>query len=751
VLFRSLDVREPGQLRAFRATVRLGGASKVMGGVDPATLLRIQERASVADFVGFRTLRDVTLESPGAPSGTGIVELVSGNYFAVLGATFLLGRPLDGGDDRGAVASVVISERLWRTDFRSDPALIGRSIRLNGQPAVIVGVVRTFRGLVAESHADAFAPLGAAATIDPSTSATVVGLFARLRPGATEPVAEEQLRGLYGALGRIPPGAQLELDLHDGSRGISEVRGSLERSLWLGLALVGSLLLVACANTAGLLLSRFTQRQTEFGVRAAIGASRGRLARQVLVESMLVAALAAAVGLYCGWLAAPLLFPAVPGGGSQSTFELRFDWRLVAFTIALAVISAGGAAAASLLRLRRMHPSALVSGETRSATTSSRRTSRVLIVAQVACSLLLVVGAVAMWRTLDNLRSVPPGFDAGRTFVVMVNGVGLVDPAAAGAYHAQIHERIASAPGVAKATLVQIGPLTTAATTGTVDVAGFTPASDDERLARMFFVGPHYFETLGMPVIRGRGIEAGDGPARVAVVNERFARFYFRSADGAIGQTVNRDMRIIGVVADAHYNTLRDEPPRAMFVPYQPMRRAAMVHIVRGGGEAAATMRAVREAIAAHDPRLRPSFSTGDELLAASISTERFFAGIAGVLSLLALALACGGLYAAVANGISQRGPELAVRIALGASRRDIITLILSDPLRTALAGIAVGLPASYLVLRSASSLLFGVGPLDPLTLLGCAGALVIAALAAAFGPAHRATRIDPVIAFRSL
>ena len=288
VLFRSLDVRDPGQLRAFRATIQLGSASKVMGGVDAATLARLREEAEFADFIGFRSLTDVVIESPGSSrtgssrtgsSRTGALELVSGNYFAVLGNHFVLGRPLDESDDRAGTAAVVVSERLWRGDFQADPGIIGRSIRLNGQPATIVGVVRTFRGLVPERPADAFAPLSAATAIDPSTAATVIDLFARLRPGVAVPVAEQRLAALYRAAGRVPPGAELRLELYEGARGVSALRASLEHPLRLGLMLVAALLLVACANTAGLLLSRFASRHTEFGYARRSGqvaaASRG--------------------------------------------------------------------------------------------------------------------------------------------------------------------------------------------------------------------------------------------------------------------------------------------------------------------------------------------------------------------------------------------------------------------------------------------------------------------------------------------
>ena len=755
VLFRSLEVPDPGQLRAFRGTVRLGGAEKVIGGVDAETLARIQEGADFARFLGFRSGTDITLEAAGNSPRSTSVEFVSGDYFDVLDVPFAAGRALAVFDQNVRPAPVVISERLWKAYFRDDPSILGRAVALNGQAGTVVGVTRSFRGLVAERPADVFAPLSAGAAMDPVSSSTTIQLIARVTTAVSTAVAEERLAALFkGPAPSLLRSGELRVELYPAGRGLSDVRGPLQRPLWLGLALVGVLLLVACANTAGLLLSRFVSRQTEFGVRAAIGAGRARLARQLLVESLLLALVAAAIGLYAGWLAAPLLMRAMPQGGGATAFDLRFDWRLGAFTASIAAVSAAAAAAASLFRLWRAHPNVLVGGEPRTMTRSSQRVARTLIAAQVASCLLLAVGAVTMSRTLANLLEVDPGFDPDGTFVVGVNANGLLPaPDAAAAYHARLHERIRATPGVLKATMAQLGPLTSGATTGTVEIAGFSPAADEDRWTRMFFVGPDYFETLAMPIVRGRGLSAEDGNsrARVAVVNERFATFYFGSVDNAIDRIVNRNVRIVGVVADARYNSLREAAPRAMFVPYAPMQRASMAHIVRSDGDPAATMIAVRHAIAGHDGRLRPRFSTADDLLGANVGRERFFATIATVLSLLAVSLACAGLYGAVAYGVSQRTSELAVRIALGATPRRIAALILGDPLRTTIAGVSAGIPASYLLMRSAESLLFGVGAFDPLTILACAAVLVIAATAAALWPAFRATRVDPVAAFRSL
>ena len=754
VLFRPLSVREPESLRGFQVDLRMGGAGKSTNGVPETGLAALQSGSDFADFIGFRVADDVALAGPpGARSRATRVEFGSTNYFDVLGVAAIVGRLPTSADSRTSPTPIVITERLWRAAFEADAAIAGRAVTLNGHPAMITGVVRRFTGLVADRPADVFAPLESVSAIDPTLSNFVVVVVARLRPGVSVPVAEQKLASLYRiAMPGPTKGAQLRASMPSASRGVSGARGALERPLWLGLALVAILVVVACANTGGLMLSRFVSRQTEFGVRVAIGAGRWRLVRQLAVEALLVSAAAAAVALLVGWFSAPMLMRAMPETGSQVAFELRFDSRLVLFTLLLAVVCAGGAAAASLVRVWRSDPSILLTGESRSVVAGSRRITRVLIAAQVACSLLLVVGAVSMARTLVNLRRVPLGFDASRTFVVNVNAAGLTDPSTMSSYHARLHERLAAVPGVERSTMAQMGILSSGSTVGSVQVPGFTPATDEDLISRMFFVGPDYFETLGMRILAGRGLSAGDGvgPVRTAVVNEQFATFYFGSVSGAMDRIVNRDVRIVGIVADALYNTLRDEPVRAMFVSYEQVRRPAMAHIIRAAGDPAATMKAAREAVLAHDPRLRPRIATADELMTVSLARERFFASIAWALSGLALILACAGLYAAVTYAVSQRRGELAVRIALGASPRDVMSLVLRDPLTTTIVGIVVGVPGVYIVMRSAASLLFGVSPFDLPTIVLCGIALVTVGVLAAAWPARRALAIDPVAALRS-
>jgi len=319
VLFRRLPVDAPGELRAFRANVSFGAASKTMHGVDDETFPVIQRAADFADLFAFRTADEVVVEGRQSSLLTR-VQFVSTNYFQVLGVPVARGRLLSDGDRSLNPIPVVITDRLWRSDFAADGGALGRTIRLNGHPAVIIGVVRTFRGMAADQPADLFAPLHSAVQVDPAQSNKVMRLVGRLHAGISISTAEERLKALYLAGGpAMLQDADVRVSLDDASRGVAETRDDLERPLWLGLALVAVVMLVACANTGGLLLSRFAARRGEFGVRIALGAGRWRLARQLFLEALVLAGASAAVGLVIGRASAPLLaalMPAAATGGA---------------------------------------------------------------------------------------------------------------------------------------------------------------------------------------------------------------------------------------------------------------------------------------------------------------------------------------------------------------------------------------------------------------------------------------------------
>jgi putative ABC transport system permease protein len=756
VLFRPLAVSAPEELHEVRADVHLAGSIKRLA-VSADAVRTMSGASDVGGLAGFRTIEDALLDDGAAHRSAVRVELVSERYFDVLGVTASAGGLLNGADGAAAPVPVVVSEAFWRGRFAADMKISGRSATLNGTPIVIVGVAKGFRGVVAERPADVLAPVASARLIDPATAEDGLRVIVRLPTGIAPAVAEQRIAILYKEAA-IGPNSMLRrgevrVALASASGGASDAREKLERPVVVGLALVGLLLLVACANTGGLLLARLTSRSGEFGLRLAIGAGHFRLMRQLIVEGLLLTTVAAAAGLLIAQAAAPLLLRSIPLGPIPPDFELRFDWRLALFASALVVAAGLMTAGAPLLRLLHSGASSTLSENARTIVRGRRRLTQILVALQVACSLLLLVTAAAMTRTLINLGRVDPGFEATGVVSITIDAAGRTpDRPALPSYFAALQERIASAPGVGRVSFVQTGLMTEAATTGAIEITGWTPGSDADRWARMFFVGPGFFEALGMRLVAGSSIghQQAAGRERVAVVNRSFAEFYFGSVTDALDRTVNGNVRIVGVVADASYGTLRDEPVRAMFVPYtQAPPRRQMIFVVRTAGDAFTAARAAVEAIRAHDSALRPRVARLDDQVAATFSRERFVAVLASVLSGLALLLSCGGLSASVAYAASERQNELAVRIALGATGSNIVRLLVSDPLRVALFGLILGVPGAYVVMRAVSALLFGVEPFDLTIVVTVGVALLGVAAGAAAWPAWRAVRIDPLVSLK--
>ena len=750
VMFRPLSVRDPGSLRDFRASIGAGGSlKKEVFGADPAEADALRQAADFADLISFRTVDDISWAIDATEARTVRAEFVSAEYFAVLGVPSSAGRLLETGDRGSSPVPVVVSERLWRGTMAADPAAVGRRATINGVPAVVVGVARNFRGLMAERPADVFVPLDSATAVEPSTANILARVVMRLHAGTSTEVAEQKLTGLYRSLG--PPmtrAGELRLTLGDASRGVSDARSDLRWPIALGLVLVGVLMVVACANTGGLLVARFAARRTEFGVRMAIGAGRARLLRQLFVEALLLAVLAGAAALLIARVTAPLLAGAVPLESTQAAFETRFDWRLMVFTVVASVAAAFGAAGISLRQMLRTDPSVALNDDSRSVVRGRRAAMDALIASQIACSLLLLIVTVGMVRTLINLRQVDPGFNPGGAvaFTVNASGLGLAPPALP-VYFAGLHDRVAALPQVGQVSLAQMGLLTRGMTTGTVDVPGWSSATEEDRFVRLFFVGPKFFETAGMRIVAGEPLAAVDiaDRRRVAVVTRQFAEFYFGGVDKAVGRFVNRDVTIVGVVADARYNSFRDAPVRAMFLPFtQAPPRSVMTFIVRPAGDQRQAIDAVAAAIRGHDSRLKITSRPMADLVAATMGRERFAGSVAAGLAILALVLCSAGVYATVGFAVSERRREIALRFALGATGRDVTGLVLRGPLMVALAGIAVAVPCSYALMRAMSALLFGVSPFDLPMVVGCGLGLVAVAVLAAALPAWRASSIDP-------
>jgi predicted permease len=750
VLFRPLAVAAPHELHEFRAVVNAGAGTKVLTGMTSEELRLLNQSADAGELVGFRTLDGISLVV-GAARHDVRADLVSGEYFNVLRPALGVGRALTPDDARQTPIPIVISEPWWERTFASDPAAIGRPLTLNGASAVIVGVVRQFQGLLAERPADVMVPEASGSRLDPATVTANLRVVARLRRGTTAAAAEQQLTRLYrdiafGANSLVRP-ENVRVALLPAAGGASDARERLQRPLLLALVFGAVMLLVACANSAGLLLARAASRGAEFAVRTAIGAGRARLVRLLVAESALTSVLAGVAGLLIARIAAPIALSAVPLDSVPRDFDLRLDARLAGF-IALAATTAGLIAAApTILRVLRSDTSIALARNDRTVVPSRQRLTRVLVAVQVACTLLLLVSGGAMVRSLINLSRVNPGFEPAGLVAIAVDAGRVTDDRLASVY-ADLHARIGGAPHVEGVTSAQFGIMTSATTTGTVDLAGWSPRSDDDRWVRMFWVGADFFGVLRMPVIAGSafGGSALAGRERVAVVNRSFADFYFGSPANAVGRMINGDVRIIGVAADAYYGSLRDDPVRAMFVPYtQAPPRKVRTFLARSSGDPSLTMAAGADAVRTYDPALAVSVATVPDQIAASQLRERFIAACALVLAGLAMFLSCAGLFAAVAYSVAQRRRELAIRLALGAAPREIVRTMAGGAMRVTGIGLILGLPGAYAITRAMEALLFGVAPFDLPTVAASAVGVAAAAAVAGSAAARRAAAISPL------
>jgi predicted permease len=753
--------------------------------------LRAERPATVADLFAFG---DVSLNvRAGAEAEVAAGQAVSGNYFAALGVEALHGRALGDEDDRPAAApAAVISHRYWTRRFNADPAVVGRQLDLNNVPVTVVGVLpEGFNGTAqVGASPDVMLPLALEPRVAGERSRQAgagvwwLKVMARLAPGATPEQARASLEGVFRQSvaahraerqaraqaqgGRPVPALDAEdfprLGLDPGAQGEMNRRRYYARPLYLLLGAVGLVLLIACANVANLLLARAAARQREVAVRLALGASRRRLVRQLLTESVLLALAGGALGvLLAFWIKDGLLASAVWGGRGMSALDARMDLRVLLFTFALSTLTGLLFGLAPAWRTTRVDLTPALKNSGGASRAASRSLlSKSLVVAQVAMSLLVLVGAGLFLRTLVNLQRVEFGFNARN---LLIFGV---DPALLGykeARLADLYERLAArveaAPGVRSVTFSRNALLSFASSSRSLYLpSGGDRPADEEMYVHQ--VRENFLETMEIPLRAGRGLEARDDERapRVAVVNETFARRFF-PGENPVGKRLGfeaakpAEVEIVGVAADAKYARQRDEVPPTLYLPWRQELRAmgSVAFEVRTGGDPETVVAAVRQAAREVEPALPLSnVKTQVEQAAETLAMERLFARLLSLFGVLAQTLAAVGLYGVLAWAVSQRTREIGIRMALGAGRRDVLAMVLRQGMALALAGVALGLAGAYALtsyLESMTSLLYGVGPSDPLTYGATAALLVAVALAACLVPARRATRVDPMEALR--
>ena len=705
---------------------------------------------------------------------------VSGDFFQTLGVRAAHGRVLSAADDvRGCTApGAVISNGFWRREYAGDSGVIGRTILLDGHRFDIVGVTAPqFFGVEVGRSFDVALPLcsepvfrGELTALD-RPDAWFLAVMGRLKPGWTVDRAESQLRAISPPIFRetLPPtyvaaDAKTYLDFElvavQAHTGVSSLRGTYQTPLWILLGVTGLVLLIACANLANLMLARATARQQEISVRLAIGASRRRIVRQMLSESLLLAAIGAAAGLFLArWLSA-FLVTFLSTDQSPLFLDLEFDWRVVAFTAAVAVAACLLFGLAPALRATSAARPISTLGTRGSSDGTERFTlRRALVVVQVALSLVLVVGALLFGRSLRNLTTLDPGFrEDGVVVVNLDTRRANIPPENRRAVFSRIVERLDAIPGVDGASEAYIAPMSGSGWNNRVVVGGQVQDGNVNFNA----VGPDYFRTLGTRLVSGRDFTHRDGPGSspVAIVNELFARKYLPGVDplGRVfhvqdspGREPEPRYQIVGVVADTKYTDLREELPPIAYVSVLQERELdsflqVILHATTApSGVTAAATQVMREV----DPAISVQFQTMERLVSDSLTSERLMAALSGFFGGLAVLIATIGLYGVMSYMVARRRMEIGIRMALGADRGTVVRLVVGDAARLLALGLLVGAGLAIWGARSARTLLYGLEPWDPVTIGMAIGVLGAVGLVASWLPADRASRTVPTAALR--
>ena len=750
-------------------------------------LLRLSADIPDASFAGMSSTARMQLS---VAQGVELVigQLVTGTWFELLGVRAAAGRVLAPADDRtlGGSPVVVLSDDLWTRQFGRDRTIVGRTVRLNGNVVTVVGVAPPgFSGVTVGAPIDLWLPVTMQQELRYQGNASInnadgrkpwvpqdgvewLTIVARVPPAAAPSIASRidagYRRHLQQTVASInnPERRAYRLREHatllPGARGLSPLRDEMSRALLVLMVTVALLLLVACANLANLLLARTSARSPEFAMRLALGASRRRIAVQLLTESLIVALAAGVAAVALARWSGQALLAIASDGPRPIPLDLPFDWRLLVFALGLSLATGLLFGLAPVLRLARADLTADLKTARRATGPGHTRlvpVSKVLVVAQVALSLALLVGAVLFVRTFRNLVSVDAGFE--RQHVLSVR----LDPRLAGFAEAQLPalydrlvERARLIPGARSAALALNG-----AVSGSAQISSFTIAGRPTRIAddsaRVDFVTTDYFATLGIGLVRGRVFTDHDNErtASVAVVNEAMARHFF-GRDDPIGSRIGDDtpdIEIVGVVRDARVDGPREVVPPMIYYPLAQRRGEYIRQMyVRVNGSVQRARTELRGAIAAADSNLAiREVVTLAELTERTVSRERLVSSLTGVFGLLAVAVACLGLYGTVSYSVVRRTNEIGVRLALGASLGAVRWMVLREAIVLIGIGACAGLALAIASLRTVGALLYGLSPRDPVTLLGATALVTVVGVFAGAVPAWRASRIDPVTALR--
>lgn len=786
VLLRLLPVRNPQQLVQLHEVGDFYGSNTGMNSLSYPIYEDFRHQNTVFSGMLCRYTLPFSISFRGN-NERAAGELVSGTYFDVLGVRPALGRLFTSNEDRARSGSpfAVLEYDYWRNHFAGDSSVIGRQILVNNHALTIVGVAeKGFEGIQPLFATSIFVPVTMAKELTQETKPfddrrrRWLQVFARLKPGVTLAAAKASLQPIFhhilamevqqAEFAHASPYAReqflrMSLDLMPGGNGENTIgRVYLGAPLWASMALVGLVLLIACANVANLFIARATARQKEIAIRLSLGAGRRRIIGQLLLESTCLSLAGGLLGIAVSVAGTQLLNGILPHMDPPVRFATAPDVRVLCFTLAVSLISAVVFGLFPALQATRPDLAPTLKDQANAVAGGGQVSWRKLLVcAQVGLSLLLLITAGLFVRTLKNLKDLSPGFEVSNLLSFTVN------PTLSGysterskLFYKNLTSSLAATPGVRSAGLAVVAPLNYDEWDSTITIEGYTAKPGEDMNPWVNYVSPGFFETLKIPMYAGREFTERDrlGGAKVAIVNEKFARHYFGKR-GALGRHIGNggdpgtktDIEIIGVVRDTKYRMMNAPAPRQVFFPYLQndwaTEMTAYVRTEVNPAQMFPVLRATVQKLDAHLPVYQ--MKTEERQVDDSLAVERLSASLAGAFGVLATVLAAVGLYGVMAFLVTRRTREIGIRMALGALRRDVIRIVLKEMMWLVGVGIVLGLPVALAVARLLKSQMFGMSPYDPVTILSALLGIIVIAAAAGYFPARRATRVDPLTALR--
>jgi putative ABC transport system permease protein len=765
VLLRPLAFEKPDQLVMLWETNRARGLDRSQA--SPVISYDWMQQNQVFDGVTVWWYPQVNLtDASNEPARVRTID-VTDNFFTVMGVAPFMGRGfIPGEDKRGAERVVVLSYKLWQSRFGSDPNIIGKSVALDGRSHSVIGVMP--QGFNFPENTEIWSPLGWDIT-QHNRNARFMEVVARLKPGVTVESAQSEMNALAARLEQEFPKSNTDwtarvISLHE------QIVGNIKPALLILLGAVGFVLLIACANIANLLLSRAGARQKEVAIRLALGANRRRLIRQFLTESLLLALVGGVIGMLLAVLGGKLLVAINPTSIPRLS-EMGVDLRILLFTLGVALLTGIIFGLVPALQASKPDLNQVLKegGRDSQASASGRRIRNMLAVAEIAIALVLLVGAGLLLRTFIRLQSVSPGFNPSNlmTFNLQLPSSKYKEWPQVSGFYSQLLDRLKAIPGVQSADAATFLPLESGWRLA-FTITGQPQAPDGEQsIAQYRIVSSDYFQTVGLPMLRGRQLnerDNADAPG-VVVINQAMAERFWPDADptgklvnssarsiGPLGRVIPKSLEfeIVGVVGNEKNSGLNATPEPAIYFSHTQFAYRSMNVVVRTASDPVSLAGAFRDEVWAIDRELPVSnMKTVEQILGDSIAQPRFSTMLLAIFAALAMILAAVGIYGVMSYSITLRTREIGIRMALGAQPGDVLGMVLREGVKLATAGIAIGIIGAIALSRVMTSLLYGISATDPLTYIIVSAVLVGVALGACFVPARRATKVDPMIALR--